>query len=63
MPKFKISQEPFPMVIEAPDQDAAREGYEAELERRGTRGLKVIDISDGPVDLVVDETGYRVEED
>jgi hypothetical protein len=62
MPKFKVSQEPMPMVIEALDEDAAQEGYEVELERLGTRGL-VIEPSDEPAELTVDEAGDPVEEE
>jgi hypothetical protein len=62
MPRYKVSQEPMPMVIEALDEDVAREGYEVELERLGTRGL-VVDPTDEPVELTVDEGGYPVEEE
>jgi hypothetical protein len=59
MPKFKVSQEAWPIVIEALDEDAAREGYEVELERLGTRGL-LIEPTDEPAELTVNEAGERV---
>jgi hypothetical protein len=62
MPTYKVSQEPMPMVIEAPDEDAARDGYEVELERMGTRGL-VVNPTDEPAELTVDEAGYPIEEE
>ena len=62
MPKFKVTQDPLPLVIEAPDEDAAREGYEVELERLGTRGL-VVEPTDEPAELTVDQNGYQVEEE
>ena len=62
MPRYKVSQDPFPMVIEALDEDAAREGYEVELERLGTRGL-VVEPTDEPAELTVNEAGEPVEEE
>lgn len=53
------------MMLEAPDERAAAEGYEFELERRGNRGLVVVlvELSDDPVELTVDADGIPIEEE
>jgi hypothetical protein len=62
MPKYKVSQESLPMVIEAPDEYGAGSGYENALERSGTRGL-LVEPTDEPAELTVDEEGDPIEEE
>ena len=64
MPKFKITFSSPVRVIDAPTEDAAVRGYYNGLDSWGLRDPDlVVELSDEPPDLTVDEDGELVEEE
>lgn len=64
MPKFKVTFASPVRVIDAPTEDAAISGFYNALDSWNCRDpVLVVEPSDEPPDLTVDEDGYPVEEE